>query len=304
MNYIDLQVNGYKGVDFNSDQLTPDEMHTVCVRLREDGVGDFLPTIITDNIPAMSSRLKRLVELRAADPLVKDLVAGFHIEGPFLNETEGYIGAHPVKYVRPANQDDMQRLLNSAAGLTRIVTLAPERDEGFRVTRMLADAGICVSAGHCDASLDQLKAGIDAGLAMFTHLGNGCPAEMHRHDNIIQRVLSLADRLWISFIADGYHIPTFVLKNFFRSVGLKRCVLVTDAISAAGLGPGRFQVGGQTFLVGEDGIPRTGDGKYFAGSGVTIPKMAQFARDELELTGEEIDLLMSANPRRILNDPS
>ena len=301
MNYIDLQVNGTMGVDFNSDQLTPDQMHTVCSRLRDDGIAQFLPTIITDTISAMSSRLKRLVELREADPLVQQLVAGFHIEGPFLNETEGYIGAHPVKAVRPANRDDMQRLLDAAAGLTRIVTLAPERDEGFGVTGMLADAEICVSAGHCDPTLDQLKGAIDAGLAMFTHLGNGCPAEMHRHDNIIQRVLSLADRLWISFIADGYHIPTFVLKNYLRSISLERCVLVTDAISAAGLGPGRFQVGGQTFLVGEDGIPRTGDGKYFAGSGVTTPKMVQFARDELGLTAEEIDLLMSANPRRILN---
>ena len=124
MNYIDLQVNGTMGVDFNSDQLTPDQMHTVCSRLRDDGIAQFLPTIITDTIPAMSSRLKRLVELREADPLVQQLVAGFHIEGPFLNETEGYIGAHPVKAVRPANRDDMQRLLDAAAGLTRIVTLA------------------------------------------------------------------------------------------------------------------------------------------------------------------------------------
>ena len=86
----------------------------------------------------------------------------------------------------------MKRLLDAAGGLTKVVTLAPERDPGFRVTRMLARKNVIVSAGHSDASVDQLQAAIDAGLAMFTHLGNGCPMQMHRHDNIIQRVLSLS----------------------------------------------------------------------------------------------------------------
>ena len=84
-----------------------------------------------------------------------------------------------------------------------------------RVIRMLADRGIRVAAGHCDPSGDQLRAAIDAGLSMFTHLGNGCPLMMHRHDNIIQRVLSLSDRLWIGFISDGVHVPLPALRNYF-----------------------------------------------------------------------------------------
>ncbi len=302
MNCIDLQVNGYRGVDFNGDQLSPEEMHEVCARLKEDGVVSFLPTVVTDSISAMTSRLQHLVRLREQDPLVAQVVGGLHIEGPFLNETSGYIGAHPVDHACPASIDNMQQLLDAASGLTRIVTLAPERDAGSRVTRMLADAGICVSAGHCDPTLDQLKSGIDAGLRMFTHLGNGCPLEMHRHDNIIQRVLHLSDQLWISFIGDGHHVPAFTLLNYLSRTGFERCVLVTDAIAAAGLGPGRFQVGSQTFLVGEDGVPRTGDGKYFAGSGATVPQMIRFAREGLGLADAEVELLTSTNPRRILEE--
>ena len=115
----------------------------------------------------------------------------------------------------------------------RLVTLAPERDPGLKVTRWLAGQAILVSAGHCDASTDQLRAAIDAGLSMFTHLGNGCPTTLHRHDNIIQRVLSLRKRLTISFIADGVHVPAAALGNYLRLAGVDRSIVVTDAITAA-----------------------------------------------------------------------
>src|SRR5436309_2507371 len=125
---FDLQVNGYAGVDFNKDDLTSDELHRACTQIEADGVDGFLATIITEHIDVMCRRLATLVRLRAADPLAARLIAGLHIEGPFLNETDGYRGSHPLDAIRPANVDDMQRLLEAAGGLTRIVTLAPERD--------------------------------------------------------------------------------------------------------------------------------------------------------------------------------
>src|SRR5690606_2198311 len=97
---------------------------------------------------------------------------------------------HPADAIHPANCGDMQQLLDAGGGLVRLVTLAPERDPGLTVTKMLARQGIIVSGGHSDATIDQLDEAIDAGLSMWTHLGNGCPLQMHRHDNVIQRVLS------------------------------------------------------------------------------------------------------------------
>ena len=111
---------------------------------------------------------------------------------------------------------------------------------------MLAGAGVVVSAGHCDPSLDQLRAAIDAGLSMFTHLGNGCPMQLHRHDNVIQRALLACRRPplpWVSFIADGAHVPFFALRNYLKVVGFDRAIVVTDAIAPAGLGPGRYTLG-------------------------------------------------------------
>src|SRR4051812_46821000 len=172
--FVDLQVNGYGGVDFNQDEIALDALHRACEMLQSHGVESILATIITEDVSKMCARLSNLSRLREQDPLAKQIIAGFHIEGPFILPDKGYAGAHPVDAVRLASVELMQRLLDAANGLTRMVTLAPERDAGFKVISMLTKQNIRVSAGHCDATLDQLRGAIDAGLSMFTHLGNGC----------------------------------------------------------------------------------------------------------------------------------
>ncbi len=298
--FIDLQVNGYQGVDFNSDQLTADALHKACARLEADGVAGILATIITDQVQRMAMRLARIAKLRAADPLVERVVWGVHIEGPFILSEPGYVGTHPRAAVQPARVDAMQQLLDAADGLTRIVTLAPEQDAGMNVTSMLAGQGICVAAGHCKPSLDQLDAAIDAGLRMFTHLGNGCPGELPRHDNIVQRVLSRAERLWISFIADGVHIPWPALGNYLKLVGTERAIVVTDAISAAGLGPGKYQLGEQTVVVDEEGATWSADHSHLMGSSATMPQLESRLRHKLTLDDETLGKLLFHNPQQVL----
>ncbi len=298
--YVDLQVNGYVGADFTGDGLMHEVALNACQQLRDEGVDGILATVITDDLDAMCRRLSRIVELRDADPLIKSMIWGIHIEGPFLNEQPGFIGAHPADAAQRADEDAMQRLLESAGGLTRIVTLAPERDEGLRVTRLLARQNIIVSAGHCDPSLEVLRAAVDAGLQMFTHLGNGCPLMMHRHDNVIQRALSLSEHVWIGFIADGVHIPYFVLNNYLRCAGLDRCFLVTDAISAAGLGPGQFTLGGQRVVVDENLATWSEDKSHLMGSAITMSRVVANLRDHRGMDDHQIRLLVAENPRRIL----
>jgi N-acetylglucosamine-6-phosphate deacetylase len=298
--YFDLQVNGYAGVDFNQDDLSADDLHAACLRLRADGVAGALATIITDELPLMAGRLKRIAELRRADPLVAEVIRGIHLEGPFIYGERGYQGAHPPQAVRPADVAEADRLLDAAEGLVRLFTLAPERDEGLKLTRHLVRQGIVVSAGHCDPSLDELKAAIDAGLSMFTHLGNGCPGVLPRHDNIIQRVLSLADRLTIMFIADGVHVPPPALGNYLRLAGLERTVCTTDAIAAAGCGPGRYRVGSRTIDIGPDMVARCNVGTSLCGSTATMPAMAALLRDKLHLPDEAVRRLLAENPRRVL----
>jgi len=298
--YVDLQVNGYHGLDFNGDQLSAGSLNTACQRLKADGVAGILATITTDTLQRMTTRLARLVALREADPLVGRIIRGIHIEGPFINPNPGYVGAHPATAVQPASTDLMQRLMDAAKGLTRIVTLAPECDPCLTVTKQLARQDICVAAGHCNPTLDQLDAALDAGLSMFTHLGNGCPLQLHRHDNIIQRALSRASKLWISFIADGIHIPWPALGNYLAVTGMERAVVVTDAISAAGLGPGRYVHGGQELVVDDEGGTWSADRAHLMGSATTMPQIEANLKHKLGLGDRQIATLTSENPQRVL----
>ena len=299
MSYFDLQVNGYAGIDFNSDFLTTEQARVACEAMQEDGTTGALATVITDSIESMKGKLQRLVRAREEDEVVGKVLVGLHIEGPFLNQADGFIGAHPRDWTRPATVDAMKELLEAAGDLTRIVTLAPECDEGFATTRFLAGEGIVVSAGHCDPSLDQLRAAIDAGLSMFTHLGNGCPMQLQRHDNIVERVLSLSEDLWICFIGDGVHVPPFALRNYLRAAGIERSLMVTDAISAARAGPGKYTLAGWDLEIGEDMIARAPDGAHFVGSTTTMPGVAGVLRG-IGLENGEIADLCWERPREVI----
>ncbi len=297
--FFDLQINGYAGVDFNRDDVSADDLHRACAALKAAGVIGFLPTIITEHIPAMARRLENLARLREADPLAKALMRGFHIEGPFLSPENGYRGAHPADAIRAANGDEMKLLLDAAQGLTKLVTLAPECDENFAVTKFLSSQNIRVAAGHTNASREQLQESTNNGLSLFTHLGNGCPMLLPRHDNIIQRALSV-ENLKFTFIADGVHVPFFALKNYLNLVGIERCAIVTDAIAPAGLGPGRYTIGRWELEIGDDMVARAPDGSHLVGAAITMPQSAQNLRAELGLNAAQIKKLTWENPRAFL----
>jgi N-acetylglucosamine-6-phosphate deacetylase len=298
--YVDLQVNGYADVDFNADELSAENVAAVCERLGNEGVAGILATVITGDLNAMCRRLANICRVREADPAIAAMIWGIHIEGPFLNEQPGYIGAHPADAARPADIDSMQRLVEAAGGLAKIVTLAPERDAKASVTKFLSDQGICVSAGHCNPSLDELRTAIDAGLSMFTHLGNGCPGTLPRHDNIIQRALSLSDQLVFGFIADGVHVPFFALSNYLKCCGLDRAFIVTDAIRGAGMGPGEYTIGNLRVVVDENLATWSADRSHLMGSAGTMRRSEENLRRDLRLTDDQIRKLMVDNPRRIL----
>lgn len=298
--YVDLQVNGYAGVDFNADDVTEEQLAEVCERLSADGVQQILATVITAPLEAMTARLSNLARHIERVPEIGRMIGGLHVEGPFINPQPGFVGAHPASAVEPASSETARRLVEAGGGHVKLFTLAPEMDERARVTEELSRQGIAVAAGHSDASRDQLCESIDAGLKLFTHLGNGCPAMLARHDNIIQRVLSLADRLMISFIADGHHVPFPALRNYVRCIPDENVVIVTDAISAAGLGPGRYQLAGQTVEVDSAGAAWSADRTHFAGSAATMPKMAKLLTEQMTLGPARIQRWMSDNPRRLI----
>lgn len=297
---FDLQINGYAGVDFCSLDLSAEEMRRACEALAADGIEGILATIITDSVPRLCAKLDAMVRFREADPVIGKMVRGFHVEGPFLNPAPGYIGAHPPDCVVPANPDDAARILEAGQGLVRLVTLAPEFDAGFHTVRFLTGQGVTVSAGHCDPDLETLDGAIDAGLSMITHLGNGCPVVLPRHDNFIQRVLALSGRLWVCFIPDGAHVPFFALKNYLRLVGVERAIFTSDAIVAAGLGPGIYDLSGSPIEVDEAGVARRPGSPNLAGSTIRGFQVVANLREELGLSDPEIERVYRRNPLKAL----
>ncbi|WP_417739872.1 N-acetylglucosamine-6-phosphate deacetylase [Rosistilla oblonga] len=296
--FFDLQVNGFFGADFNDASLSESQLDAAVTRLQQDNVSGILATVITDSNEAMLARVRRIVELRKLLPAAAAMIPGLHIEGPFISSVTGYIGAHPAAHARQCEQGFMEELLAAGEGLIRLVTIAPEQDPGGKLTRWLVDQNVVVAAGHCDPSVEQLATTIDQGLSMFTHLGNGCPQLMHRHDNIIQRVLSMSDRLVVCMIADGFHVPLVALQNYIRCIPPENLVFTTDCIAAAGLGAGVYTLAGQQIRV-EAGMPPTSaDGSHFVGSSAQMPDMYRRLRDELGISQKQLEYSMFELPRR------
>ena len=295
--FFDLQLNGCYGVDFNSDDLTGEGLAAACHLLRLNGVDRFLLTIITDEVELMCRRIRQVVLFRCQSALVTRMIAGIHVEGPFISPQPGYVGTHRPEHVKEASLEVSQKIFEAGNGIIRLFTLAPECDKEAFITKWLVKQNVCVSAGHCNPSIDQLQEAIDNGLSIFTHLGNGCPRTLERHDNIINRVLSFADHLWITFIADGVHVPFFTLRNYLNLVGMRRAIVVSDGISASGLGPGRYELAGQEIVVDNLHATWSTDKSHLMGSAMTMAEAYQKLRKEVGLSEADAHSLTCDNPR-------
>jgi N-acetylglucosamine-6-phosphate deacetylase len=241
--FIDVQVNGFAGVDYNSVSASQEEIARSLEILFSTGVTRFYPTVITGSPGDMLSALKNLAQAKSYLP-GGDAMDGFHVEGPHISPDDGPRGAHPRRWVRPPDVEEFLRWQEATDGAIRLVTLAPEWPQAPRYIEALAAQGVVISIGHTNATGAQIADAVSAGATMSTHLGNGAHQTLHRHPNYIWEQLA-EDRLTASFIVDGIHLPVSFLKPALRAKGLQRSVLVTDASSPAGAKPGRYTLGEQ-----------------------------------------------------------
>ncbi len=296
--FVDIQVNGFAGVDFNNPAVTVAEVSLAIETILATGTTRCLPTVITGGPDDM---LHCLESLESARGRIEhgEAIAGYHVEGPFIAAEDGPRGAHPLRWVRPPSFDEYRRWQDATGGRIRLVTLSPHWPEAPDWIARVAAEGVAVSVGHTNATADQIAAAVDAGATLSTHLGNGAHAVMRRHPNYIWDQLA-EDRLSASFIVDGIHLGHAFLKTALRAKTVDRAVLVTDASSPAGATPGRYRLGEQDADLTADGRVVLAGTDRLAGSALKmhdgVANLMRFAG----LTLADAVRMATVNPARII----
>jgi N-acetylglucosamine-6-phosphate deacetylase len=262
--FIDLQINGAFGADIGPD---PDAIKTLVTRLPTTGVTSFLPTLISSP-PERYQEFFDALEEGAVENGAR--VLGAHLEGPFLAPDRK--GAHDPAHLRPIDLGFLRELLS--AGKVRIMTLAPELPHSLEAIELLLEGGAVASAGHTDATCEEVTRAVEAGLSLGTHLYNAMSPLAHREPGTVGALLT-DDRVKVGIIADGVHVHEAALRLAHRAKGSEGLILVTDAMQAAGMPPGDYELGQRKVHL-EDGAVRLPDGTL-AGSALTMDEAVRNA---------------------------
>ncbi|MBP2475681.1 N-acetylglucosamine-6-phosphate deacetylase [Crossiella equi] len=257
--FVDIHCHGGGGESFSN----PDQQRVLkaATAHRRHGTTTLLASLVSGAIPTMAGQIAALAELTQ-----DGLLAGVHLEGPFLSAAR--CGAHDPAILRPPARDDVQALIDAGRGTVRMVTLAPELDNGVEAVRQLVDQEVIAAIGHTDGTEAQVRPAVDAGATVATHLFNGMRPLHHREPGPIGVLLD-DERVTVELICDLVHLHPTAIRLAARHAGLARTVLITDAIAAAGVGDGVYDVGGLEVTV-TDGVPTLAGGGSLAGSTLTM----------------------------------
>ena len=253
--FVDLQVNGFAGVDFASADT--DGYRRAGTALLETGVTAFQPTLITSPEEELTAALREVPPNGAAPH-----VLGAHLEGPFLAPER--LGTHPASARRDPDTAMLERLL--AAGPVAHVTLAPELPGALELVDLLRARGVTVSCGHSNATADEARDAFAHGVRTVTHIFNAMRPFAAREPGLAGAALA-AEEVLIQVILDGVHLANETAKLVWQAAA-GRVALVTDAVAGAGIGDGNYRLGSVEFSV-ENGIARRAD-RVLAGSTVTM----------------------------------
>lgn len=287
--FIDTQVNGGGGVLFNEDPGVA-SIAAIGQAHRKFGTTGFLPTLISDDLHVVE---KAIEAVRDAIAQRVPGVLGIHIEGPFLAHEKR--GVHDASKLRTLDHEALKLLTTPHGGVT-MVTLAPEKTTP-EIIRALAEAGVIVSAGHTDASYDDLQPALASGLRGFTHLFNAMSGLGSREPGAVGAALA-DENSWCGLIVDGHHVHAATLKIALRAKRHDRFLLVTDAMPSVGADTKTFQIQGRTITVLGDKI--VDDEGRLAGAHLD---MASAVRNAVKILGLDIDVALrmaSANPAAFL----
>lgn len=299
--WIDLQVNGFAGVDYNSPASTPEQIGHSIREMFRTGVTRFFPTVITGSPDNMTAALRNLATAKESNPEGAAMEA-FHLEGPYISPEDGPRGAHTAGWTHPPDLDEFHRFQDAARGNVRLVTLSPEWPQSARFIEALVSEGVVASIGHTKATSEEIASAVSAGATLSTHLGNGAHAVLPRRNYIWEQLAE--DRLAASFIVDGIHLAKSFLNVALRAKGLERSILVTDAVMPAGCAPGRYRLGEVDVELHADGSVRMSGSTRLAGSALRMDQAIQNVMKLAGLNLRDAVALATRNPARVGRIPS
>lgn len=302
--FFDIQINGGLGIDFSSDDLTVEKTAIVFRTVMESGVFRFCPTLITNSPDVYRHAVGVIIETLAAYPEFRPVMAGIHLEGPFIANEAGPRGSHPPKFCVPYDLDLMRELQKIAGGAIRIVTLSPTYDGANEFIRRLIDLGILVSLGHTNATPVQISEGAAAGARLSTHLANATHHLIPKAGDYFFAQLT-DDRLTASMIADGFHLSPMMMRTILRTKGLDRLILISDQADVAGCAPGKYKSGPCALEVLESGkIVLSADTRLLAGASYPISRGLCNIMAVGGLSLAEAYPLCSTRPAALMGEPA
>ena len=296
---FDLQVNGFAGVDFNSEKIDADRLDHALEAMLATGVTTCLPTVITAPAEELAARFAALDRAVAGSRLGPLMVPGYHLEGPFLNPADGYAGCHPASAMTAPDGARVERLARNLERPILLVTVAPELPGSLDFVAAMASAGRIVAIGHSAADAATVARATEAGARLSTHLGNGLPQMLHKVDNPLFAQLA-EDRLSASLIVDGIHLPPQAVKVILRVKGFDRSILVSDAVAAAATEPGLYPFADMVVEHASDGSVRQPGSRHLAGSALTLDAAVRNLVTWDLATPEQAINMASRNPRDLM----
>ena len=290
--FIDIHVHGGAGHDVmqpGDDALAGMERHFL-----KHGVTSYCPTTVTAPLDATFQALERLAITQKSAREKRARPVGLHLEGPFLSHAKR--GVHPPDKLVEPSVELFDKMWQAAQGKVAVMTVAPELKGAVEMIRTAASRGVCISLGHSNATLAEAQAGVEAGARHATHTFNAMRALDHREPGVLGGVLA-DSRITADVIADGVHVHPDVLKIFLRAKGVEGAVLITDAISATGMGDGRFKLGGFEVEVIGDRCLYEGN---LAGSVLTLDRAVRNITKFASWSLKDSIRLATLNPARVL----
>ena len=295
--FFDVHIHGAAGHD--SMEATPEALNTMGRFLASRGTGSFLATTVTAPLDATLRAVAGLAKLIAQPP--REAAAwpiGIHLEGPFLSHEKR--GVQPAEHLLAPNIATFDRLFEAAEGHVRLITLAPELPGAVELIAHAVSRGVRVSLGHSNATAAETRAAIAAGAVSATHTFNAMRALDHHEPGILGVVLT-EDAHFAELICDGIHNQPEMVRLWWRAKGPDHAILVTDAMSAAGMPDGEYQLGGFAVQVANGRATARG---VLAGSVLTLDRALT---NLIAFTGAPVDQALralTANPAAMLGATS